>query len=256
MYVVAFLHNWGANLKSGLAGLLYGCHSLQAFPNSSSLLLPKGTSPLWFLPAMFTVYIVVGVMNRMGKTKSLVLCIGIAILQMGLSFQPYLFPWSLDRSIFFAFCLLFGILCKNYFFTKKSLSLFMIALLGYVLLVMINGNVNLSIREFGNFRYISLILCFLIGIVYTFLLSFVCKAFEKTTIVKFLGNIGKQSLRLMCIHYPIMTLVSDLFWHLHVKYIDGYVLFGIQLCIIAICTLVIQQVVDKCSCRYSLLKYL
>lgn len=245
----------GANLKNGLEGLLYGCHSLQAFPNNGDdLLLPKGTSPLWFLPAMFTAYILVCVVEKSENNK--VISIVIILLQVGLALQPYLFPWSLDISVFFTLCILFGALCKNFFFTNKSLALFMVALFSYVLLIKTNGNVNLSIREFGNFGCLSLLLCFLIGIVYTFLLSFICRAFEVSVIVKYLGIIGKQSLRLMCIHYPIMIFVSDLLWHLHVKHIEGSVLFGIQIVTIAVCALLIQQLVVKCSSRFSLLKYL
>lgn len=236
--------------------MLYGCYSLQAYPNCDFKILPIGTQPLWFLPAMFSAYMVLCIKERIAKEKRLFFFILILMIQLGLSSQTYLLPWSLDIAIYFALCILFGALFKEYFFLEKRKGIFFVVLLIYGLLICINKNINLSIREYGSFRYISLILSYIIGVFYTFILSYICRQFEKNIFIGVLAKIGNCSMRLMCIHYPIMIFVSDFLWHLNITGINQFLLLMIQMSVIGLITILIQLAVDRFSSHFSLLKYI
>lgn len=237
-----------------MMGLLYGKCSLLSYPGfSDSIALPKGTTPLWFLLAMFTAYILALVINK--NQESRLLLLGFIVLQVGLASQPYLLPWTLDLAIYFAFCILIGKYCKAYFLAERRVPVFLIALVLYFVLTKINGSVNLSIREMGDYGLISLILSFLIGFLYTFLVAFICRKFEKTAILKILSVVGRQSLRLMCIHYPIMVLVTDLLWHLHIQ-LDASLVFVIQLVSIGLVTMAVSYSIKALSPKFNYLKYL
>lgn len=244
----------GAEFVKGMMGLLYGKCSLLNYPGfSDSIALPKGTTPLWFLLAMFTAYIIALVINK--KQENRLLLLGFIVLQVGLASQPYLLPWTLDLSIYFAFCILIGKYYKFFFLAERRVPVFLIALVLYFVLTKINGSVNLSIREMGDYGLISLILSFLIGFLYTFLVAFICRKFEKTAILKILSVIGRQSLRLMCIHYPIMVLVTDLLWHLHIQ-LDTSLVFVIQLVSIGLVTMAVSYSIKALSPKFNYLKYL
>lgn len=246
----------GQNVLKGICGLLYGCYSLQAYPNCDYKILPIGTQPLWFLPAMFSAYMVLCIKERIAKERSLFFIILILIIQLGLSCQTFLLPWSLDIAIFFALCILFGSLFKEYFFLEQRKGIFFVVLLIYGLLVCINKSINLSIREFGSFRCISLILSYIIGVVYTFILSYICRQYEKKMFIGILAKIGNKSMRLMCIHFPIMIFVSDFLWHLNITDMNQILLLTIQMSVIGLITILIQIVVDRFSSHFSLLKYI
>lgn len=246
----------GQNFLKGICGLLYGCYSLEAYPNCDFKILPIGTQPLWFLPAMFSAYMVLCIKERIAKEKRLFFFILILMIQLGLSSQTYLLPWSLDIAIYFALCILFGALFKEYFFLEKRKGIFFVVLLIYGLLICINKNINLSIREYGSFRYISLILSYIIGVFYTFILSYICRQFEKNIFIGVLAKIGNSSMRLMCIHYPIMIFVSDFLWHLNITGINQFLLLMIQMSVIGLITILIQLAVDRFSSHFSLLKYI
>ncbi len=178
------------------------------------------------------------------------------IMQLGLICQSYLFPWSLDIAIFFAFSILYGTSFKNFYFHEKRKSIFFIVLLIYGLLVYINGNINLSVRAFGKFQGVSLILSFFTGVVYTFILSYICRQFEQNIFIRILARIGNKSLRLMCIHLPIMIIVSKFLWHLHIIDLNCVLLLMIQLIIIGLITILIQLIVDRFSSYFSILNYI
>ena len=244
----------GAEFVKGMMGLLYGKCSLLSYPDfSDAIALPKGTAPLWFLLAMFTSYMLAMIINK--RLKSWLLLLGFIVLQAGLVSQPYLLPWTLDLSIYFAFCILIGKYCKAYFLAERRVPVFLIALVLYFVLTKINGSVNLSIREMGDYGLISLILSFLIGFLYTFLVAFICRKFEKTAILKILSVVGRQSLRLMCIHYPIMVLITDLLWHLHIQ-LDTSLVFVIQLVSIGFVTMAVSYSLKALSPKFNYLKYL
>ena len=107
----------------------------------------------------------------------------------------------------------------------------------------------------GDYGLISLILSFLIGFLYTFLVAFICRKFEKTAILKILSVVGRQSLRLMCIHYPIMVLITDLLWHLHIQ-LDTSLVFVIQLVSIGFVTMAVSYSLKALSPKFNYLKYL
>lgn len=246
----------GQNVLEGIYGLLYGCYSLQAYPNCEFRILPTGTQPLWFLPAMFSAYLILCIKEKTANERPMYFIIFCFIMQLGLICQSYLFPWSLDIAIFFAFSILYGTSFKNFYFHEKRKSIFFIVLLIYGLLVYINGNINLSVRAFGKFQGVSLILSFFTGVVYTFILSYICRQFEQNIFIRILARIGNKSLRLMCIHLPIMIIVSKFLWHLHIIDLNCVLLLMIQLIIIGLITILIQLIVDRFSSYFSILNYI
>ena len=60
----------------------------------------------------------------------------------------------------------------------------------------------------------------------------------------------------MCIHLPIMIIVSKFLWHLHIIDLNCVLLLMIQLIIIGLITILIQLIVDRFSSYFSILNYI
>lgn len=243
-------------------GLLYSRHSLYPLGTTTNVVLlsSRSISPLWFLTAMFFSFLWFYLYANIKKTASKVLCIIIYIIAtIMLYYSPILLPWSLDTSFLCALFIITGYQFKEYAIKeyKKNLLYFLTLsaiLAAYIALVSFNDNANLSIRIYGELGALSIILYYILSLLITIIYSEVLKLCNKNMLGRFLSFVGKHSLRIMCIHMPLITFSG---WGL-----NRFGVFGIIMVFVTAfaCSLGISVGIEKVCNRYSdkcsLLKYL
>ena len=194
-------------IKYEWIGILYSRYCLLPLGHNDNIIFLslKHTSPLWFLTAMFLAYVWTYLFLSIQNKKYLILCIYI-LLSFILYQCPILLPWSFDISFLSALFIISGMYLR-----KINFSLIYILILSFifVLLVNYNGWTNMSVRNLGNHNYLSIILFYFIGIVQTIIVTYIFRKLERTYLISIFSYIGKYSLRLMCIHMPLFTILNN-----------------------------------------------
>ena len=197
-----------SNLSPELViGVLYSRYSL--FPLGSEdnvLYLIAGNAPTWFLTSLFVSYILFFIIDR-SKFPSLILLI-YAIITIVLEKSSLLLPWSLDTAFMTALFIYSG----YYFKKKRSIihnkkPLLSACLMVYVIAYMLNGGMNLSVRQYGA----TVLGCILIGIVGSILLvefsEFIEKKYSQLCFV--FRIVGVNSLIIFAFQIPFINYATD-----------------------------------------------
>lgn len=177
------------------------------------VLLPPGARPLWFLTCMVLSSLLSLPLIRTQQSKlRLLLAIGYIILSVALAYLPILLPWSLDTAFMGALFIWSGYMAAQWNLSHKSqLALFVCALALYILLVYVNGEINMSVRIYGDFAAWSIPLFLSIGILGTYCYAFVCNLLNSNFIGRSLAYLGQASLTIMCVHSLFIILFDDIF---------------------------------------------
>lgn len=231
-------------------GVLYSRYSIYPLGESDNLiLLYPEVSPLWFLTGMFLSLILFSI--YINAKRKHVIILSYIILSAICYNVPILLPWSIDTSFIFALLIVTGYYLKD-ILIKCNMNIFIICIIFYFILVSINGNVNISIRQYGEQGYWSIIMFYVIGVLYTIILSMFFKTMENTLFCAVLAYIGKISLPLMCLHMPIILILK--------AFIPSYCspifipILGIILSI-TICY-IINKIINGFSVKYPILRWL
>lgn len=134
----------------------------------------------------------------------------ILVLQVCAVSSSYLFPWCIELSGFFSLCMIVGMKMHEHSELRLGYFYSFIVLVAYILLVNYNGQVNLSVNRFGDKGLLSIPLCFVIGVLYFYILQVITKRFEGSKVMGLLAYVGRNSLRIMCIHLPVMLIASGI----------------------------------------------
>lgn len=206
---LSYLQGKDPNIGGKVIGLLYSRHSLAYHIDSVHdvpMLASASISPMWFLTALFTAYVLLLLLLRIeNKQLQYVSVVLFIIISMALIFFPVLLPWSIDTAFVGALLIFWGMHKKHISVDMKR---FVLCAIIYVGLVYFEKSINVSVRLYGGHGALSVITYILIGILETDLLITLLWKFEWTRVVKCLSWIGKFSLVLMCIHAPIYTILS------------------------------------------------
>lgn len=196
-------------------GMMYSRFSLFPIETENYIrLLPPGSAPLWFLTSLFTSYALFLLILQYEKYKNFIIPTYIAATLL-LSFSPVLFPWSLDVAPAGAIFLYTGYLLKRSQLFANAISkpiIISLALLPlYVLLAMYNGNINMSVREYGDHPFLSPILFLIIGTIGSFLYCTFSLFIEKIHLGALLAYFGRISLTLLCSHMLVYGGLKSIF---------------------------------------------
>ncbi|MCQ2269709.1 MAG: acyltransferase family protein [Bacteroidales bacterium] len=207
MYVISLMAGKDGNFLHQLYGVLYSRYSLVlSVTNPSQILLKSYIAPLWFLTAFFVSYLLVYVWNYKNRNRWIV--IAYIVLAVIFSKLPILLPWSLDVAPLGALFIISGYCLKSVFTYKNRYYFLVPAIILYVVLIKINGSANMSIRRYGDCGIFSLPLFYMIGLLECWILGIVFQYFKKLSFI--FAHIGRQSLRLMCIHMFFWTFVKNI----------------------------------------------
>jgi fucose 4-O-acetylase-like acetyltransferase len=246
-------------LFTALFGIVYS--RFYIFPEGSAnniRLLNFGNSPLWFLTALFISGILFLALYFSTKKQRIVLIVLYIALSVLGGFLPILLPWSFDTSFANAILMFTGYKIRecdiiNKITQKRLLSITTVALLTTltVLLVNVNGALNISIREYGNFVF-SPLLYIVIGIIGTLIYLIVFKLSEITLVTRCFSLLGRKSLTIMCSHLLIFNVFSKFLTHIDSKYVVS--LFQITAAIVF--AVIISFFFKRFKNKISLFQYL
>lgn len=232
-------------------GVLYGRLNLYSHPDGENIkFLVDG--PLWFLPALFLSYLLSYLYTSLNSVQKWVYIFFSFIYTYICTLLPIYLPWCIDE-VFIASLFIISV----YEFKDKEYLLILnfkfllYTLLMYVLLVTLNGNINMAFRIYGNWGCISVCLFFLIGILGTLIWYCISKKIEYTFIGYILSYIGKISLRLMCIHIPLFTIMDIL-----LKISNKYLMAILNIIVAIIISSVIEKICLRFKIQFKILAYI
>lgn len=240
-------------------GLLYSRYAIYPLQHANNTFLLRTTSPLWFLTAMFMAYTWFYSYVNLKKATHRNVCIALYIAAtIALHDIGVLLPWSIDTSFLCALFIIVGYKFSSYATTvyRKRFKYFatLSILLGiYITIVTYNGSVNLSVGYYGNLGTLSIFLYFMLSIIFTILYSEILKL-SNNKITHFLAFVGKHSLRLMCIHFPLIVLLGPLFTKMGVF---GKFATFISAFIISLGTsMAIEKIRNRYAGKYPMLRFI
>lgn len=252
-------HRFNSNTLAQAFGIIYARMQLLTCQSSENIsFLTIGNAPMWFLPCMFISYLwtyLFYIKQKSNKRKIVVLVIFFALSTI-LTFSPIMLPWSIDTSFLLAILIIIGYECRRLFlFTNIRICLITLPL--WLLLLHFCGGSNISIGIYGNIGAFSIIPFACIAIAETYTLAAILKKVENTYLAKALAYIGRNSLRLMCIHLIIYYKVYGILYPMiESLQCSKYIILAASFSAIIICNAVIQKFIDKMGNKYIILKYL
>lgn len=199
-----------------VAGLFYSRYSLFPINEETNIYFLKGgLDPMWFLTCMFTSFIWVWIFFKLkDRWMRMFLFVLYAALPIFLTtFTPILLPWSIDCSFLCALLIIVGYnMNKHWGITQRSVRLkwwsFIILFLLFFVLTYLTGLGNISVGQYGRYGVLAIFSFLLIGVLRSTLLDTLMRIIENSWISKVLSFFGRHSLRLMCLHMPIFTIIG------------------------------------------------
>lgn len=252
-------HRFNINTLTQAIGIIYARMQLLTCQSPENIsFLTIGNAPMWFLPCMFLSYLwtyYFYIKQKTRKRKIVVLVVFFALSTI-LTFSPIMLPWSIDTSFLLAILLIIGYKCRKHFLCT-NIRICLITLPLWLLLLHLCGGSNISIGIYGSMGALSIIPFVFIAIAETYTLAAIFQKVENTYFTKALAYLGRNSLRLMCIHLVIYYKVYGII-HPSVESLQysKYIILAASFSAIIICNAVIQKFIDKLGNRYIIIKYL
>lgn len=256
--ILHILFNSSININEWI-GLLYSRYAIYRLNHPDNIFLLHTTAPLWFLTAMFISYIWFYIYRELKDILKRCVCVMLFITAtIILQNTEILLPWSIDTSFLCALFIIIGHEFSSYAtkIHKKGFIYFTILLVllcAYLVIVTYNGNANLSIGFYGNLGTLSIFLYFILSIIITILYGELLKMFDNSFISIFLAFVGRHSLRLMCIHLPIIVLLN---YFTRFVVVGKFATFIITFIISLTISIVIEKIRNRYVVKYPILKYL
>ena len=113
-------------------------------------------------------------------------------------------------------------------------------------------------RDYGGRGYLSVLLFFVCGLLYSIVVMSFCIIAEKWKLMNALAYLGKNSLRLLCIHFFIQGYSIPVLWHIVPSSVEWPELFTATIFIVEVVLInaLLQKVFDKYKVRCSILKWI
>lgn len=231
-----------------IAGIIYSRFSLfELGPVPPIRLLPPGAAPLWFLTCMVLSYLLFCPLVRLKSRMIVALIIAYMGISVGFMFCPILMPWSLDTAFMGALFIYAGYLLKNVQLNNNKIWIALLVCLPIYLVVShINGDVNMSIRVYGNPGPTGLLLFGITGILgsvsYAAFFMLTCN----TWLCSFFAYFGRLSLTVMCAHMFFARGVMWLYGYCSSRGIvmPRFLYSVVQLAIILLCCMLTHYVLN------------
>lgn len=208
-----------------LLGMLYSRNCLYPMGTENNVqFMTVLNAPTWFLTCLFlTLVLFAGIEKIREKNPRAAVgtIVGCVLAAMGIHYaSPILLPWSLECALYAVAFLEVGARLKKHnavevFAGKKWVLPVLLAVL--VGLSVVNGPVNMSVGDYGN----SMLLYLVVGSVSSLLCMVLCYLVEQRSVKKGAEScsgtlasagaaIGKDSLRILCLHLFVFMIVRTL----------------------------------------------
>lgn len=238
-------------------GILYSRYMLYVGTAEENItFLNISNSPLWFLTALFVSFVLFETLQKMHAKWKSVLIACYLLISISLSNLPILLPWSIDTAFLGAIFIEFGCFLsrKNIdgLSSKNRLSIYTCCLLIYLPLVVINGQVNMSIREYGNIPHISVLLFLIIGISGSILYFLTCIAFQGNVISRILARIGTNTITILGIHMIVFEFIDFI---LPIE-LNPYLIAIVEIAVVLMLSSTLRYLFNTRFSKFTLAKYI
>lgn len=217
LYSLFVIWNHSSIVKPGdylrpLFGMIY-CRAGLFYPyyvSGQRYFLLCWNGAFWFITAMavstllYFFYLAKCNNTREKQYISLVVCF---LISCFLGNLPILLPWSIDTAFCLVIFMIFGMnisIC-NYInkVKQKHTVLWLLIMAAYIVLVNNAGDINLSIRQYGSYGSVSVLLYIILGILGSLLYSKIAIILEGTMVGNVLSMIGAHTLSMLCLQFVI-----------------------------------------------------
>lgn len=223
--------------KNESLGLLYSRYSMCR--GGGRFFLKGGLEPLWFLTCMFLSFIWVEIYVKTKTKYKFLLLMTYFLLTYVFTFSPILLPWSIDTSFIGAVLIILGYESRALIDEHKESAcvkrltediLLQFSMIGICVGVLFFlsyffGEGNFSLGDYGKFGILGIILFLLAGVLKAFVIGVTFHIIGETSVfTKIFACIGRESLRLMCIHYCVFVLIGATIHHSYQYALVGMIL--------------------------------
>ncbi len=188
-----------------ILGVFYSRYCLYTYYTPDNIFFMKATnSPMWFLTAMLITYPLFYIIIRNEKYRVGII-VSYMLITWGCTYLPILLPWSLDIAFLMAIIMYAGVLFKRHLnWFQQPFYIKIIVFVIFVLLCILNGKPNPSVREYG----ISFLIYTTTGMLGTISMVWFCKYIENKRHSEFLAEIGRHTLVIFCLQIFIFHLMN------------------------------------------------
>lgn len=235
----------GHVLVSNVLGLFYSRFSLYPLSvENNKYLLNCFNSPFWFLTAMFVSYIWVWIYFKQKNRKNkIIVLVFLSLATILLVNCPILLPWSIDTSFIGALFIITGYYIKKKKFTTLQI---IFACILYCCLILVNGNINMSVRDYGRIPILSCLIFYGIGILFTIIYCCIIQKIKLKALENILSYIGNMTIVLLCFHLFLAQFITLLLQNCNI-FVDVIVKI---IWVVSICS-IMQEIKRKVTIIYE-----
>ena len=226
-------------------GVFYSRYCLYPYDSGDNVfLMGGGNPPLWFLTSMLTAFVPFYFLMKY-PTKAYWLLFLYAIITFLCQFLPVLLPWSVDTACLQASFMYLGFRIRNCHHVMDSSSIFfLLTLVTYIAACFLNGELNVSVREYGR----SFLVYFLTGALGTIILLWLSQKLESSYVSSLLAGIGRHSLVIFCVQMFLLRLCHQ-FFHAVLHFpTEGLLFYGVSMVkvlLVAVIGIAISKALNK-----------
>lgn len=204
-----------------IVGVIYSRYSLYPLDVTPNIkFFTSGNYPMWYLTSMIVSYFLFYLLIYYEKYKHAMMFF-YALLIVCFMRCPILLPWSIDTAPLTAMLMYIGMKIRKHGLISMDLYQVLFLILIYMGLRCVGGDLNISVRMYGN----SVAIYFLLAIIAPFVVLWVSKYFEGSFVGKVFQSLGVHSLTIFCIQMFFIVWAKDLFQylfpHMNVGYLAG-----------------------------------
>lgn len=235
------------HVLKGILGIFYSRYAIYPIGSADNIFLFKFfNSPTWFLTSMFVTILIYYLTVKLLNNKSHYAIVVYLVISYALGKLKILLPWSLDTCFFTTSLMIFGNSMKKYkLFESKSnikcFSMLFIAIVVYLIIFKINGDINLSVRVYGN----SILLCFIIGILGTIIFVSIAKFIELFKFKMFFIEMNINTTFILCMHFSMLNIFNKILPINIGNNIVYYIMDVIKIIIIITLCIILNKVISK-----------